>query len=118
MKLRKIFLSLVMAWSVVWGIQVVGQAGMSLLVPGKYSAKVTAIACEACPPEIMKTLQAQTGVKDITVDAKTSTVQFTVLPGAHVWIPELQKALKAASDQMGMGADFELKNLVRAADTE
>jgi cation transport ATPase len=82
---------------------------------GTYSANVTGILCSACPPEIEKTLKAQSGVDKVSVDQKTSTVQFTIKPGAKVQLPDLQKALKAASDQMGMGADYRLKNLKKAS---
>jgi hypothetical protein len=85
--------------------------GARILTPGNYSARVTAIPCEACPPEIVRTLKAQPGIDGISVDPKASTVQFTVKPGAPIPLVDLQKALKAASDQMGMGADYQLKDV-------
>ena len=85
------------------------------LQAGKYSAKVTAIPCAACPPEIVKTLNAQAAIEDVSVDPKASAVTFTIKPGMVVLLSDLQKALKTASDQMGMGADYQLKNVKKAS---
>lgn len=98
------------------GVRADDPAEAKVLDPGKYSASVVAIPCDACPPVIEKTLKAQPGIDAVSVDQKASSVQFTVKPGARVPLPDLQKALKAASDEMGMGADYRLKN-VKTADS-
>ena len=85
------------------------------LKSGQYSAKVAAIPCAACPPEIVKTLKAQPAIDEVSVDQKASTVEFIVKPGTQVLLSDLQKALKAASDQMGMGADYQLKNVKKVS---
>src|ERR1017187_9933326 len=83
----------------------------NVLEAGTYTAKVAAIPCEACPPVIEKTFKAQPGIDQVSVDQKTSSLTFTVKPGAQVQLPDLQSALKAASDQMGMGADYQLHDI-------
>ncbi|HVO33760.1 MAG TPA: hypothetical protein VMU17_07580 [Elusimicrobiota bacterium] len=86
---------------------------VAILKSGSYKAGVVAIPCEACPPVIVSTLRAQKGITDVVVDQKTSTVQFRVQPGSSVKLANLQTALKAASDEMGMDADYRLKNVNR-----
>ena len=79
------------------------------LTPGRYTAKVKMLACEACGPEVEKTLNGIKGVEGAKVDSKASTVQFGVKDTLKV--AELQKTLKAASEQMGMGADYSLSKI-------
>lgn len=86
-----------------------------ILRAGSYTAQVAAIPCEGCPPIIESTMLAQPGIVSAKADQKTSTLVFTVKPEARVKVSDLQKALKAASDQMGMGADYSLKNIKKAA---
>jgi hypothetical protein len=47
----------------------------------------------------------------VKVDQDKKTVQFTVKKDATVKVSDLQKALKAAADRMGMGADYTLSDL-------
>ena len=86
-----------------------------VLQAGTYTAHVAAIPCEGCPPIIESTMLSQKGIASAKADQKTSTLAFTVKPEARVKVSDLQKALKAASDQMGMGADYSLKNIKEAA---
>lgn len=79
------------------------------LTKGQYTAKVKMLACEACGPEVEKTLNGVKGVEAAKVDSKTSTVRFGVKDS--VKLAELQKTLKAASEQMGMGADYSLSKI-------
>lgn len=79
------------------------------LAPGRYTAKVKMLACEACGPEVEKTLNGIKGVEAAKVDSKTSTVQFGVKDPLQVVL--LQKTLRAASEQMGMGADYSLSKI-------
>lgn len=81
------------------------------LKAGKYTANATALACAACVDEIEKTLKGFKELDEVAVKQETSGVAFTVKPGAKVKLSKLQKALKAASDNMGMGADYTLKDL-------
>ena len=85
------------------------------LKEGSYTAKVTALTCDACAPEVKKTLSGIEGVGSVSVDTKTRTVTFTIEKGANVTEAALQKALKAASDKMGMGADYTLHEIKRSA---
>ena len=85
-----------------------------VLQAGKYTARVTAIPCEGCPPVIEQTMLAQPGIASAKADQKTSTLVFTVKPDARVNVLAVQKALKIASDQMGMGADYSLKDIKKA----
>jgi copper chaperone CopZ len=79
------------------------------LAPGRYTAKVKMLACEGCGPEVEKTLNGVKGVEAAKVDSKTSTVEFGVKD--PVKVAELQKTLKAASEEMGMGADYSLSKI-------
>jgi hypothetical protein len=88
--------------------------GDPVLLTGKYTAQVTAIPCEGCPPVIEQTMLAQPGIATAKADQKTSTLTFTIKPDAQVNVSDLQKALKAASDQMGMGADYSLKDIKKS----
>ena len=85
--------------------------GDLVLQAGTYTAQVAAIPCEGCPPVIEQTMLAQPGIATAKADQKTSSLTFTIKPDAQVNAADLQKALKAASDQMGMGADYSLKNI-------
>jgi hypothetical protein len=89
------------------------QTDKPVLKAGKYTAKVTAIPCEGCPPVIEKTMLDQKGIGSAKADQKTSTLSFTVKQGSVIKVPDLQKALKSASDEMGMGADYTLKNITK-----
>lgn len=83
------------------------------LKEGSYIAKVTALPCDACAPEVKKTLSGIEGVGSVSVDTRSRTVTFAIEKGANVTEAALQKALKAASDKMGMGADYTLHELKR-----
>ena len=114
MKLKEVFAGLIIGVLVVSGVFAADKPAGKVLKAGTYSAKVAAIPCAACPPEIVKTLKAQPAIDEVSVNQKASTVTFTVKPGMEVALPDLQKKLKAASDQMGMGADYQLKNVKNA----
>lgn len=112
---RKVILTGLLAVALaVPGAWAADKAVSKTLQSGKYSAKVVAIPCAACPPEIEKTLKAQPAIDEVSVDQKSSTVRFSVKAGAQVQLSDLQKALKTASEQMGMGADYRLKNVKKA----
>jgi hypothetical protein len=82
-----------------------------VLRSGTYAAKVKAIVCDGCGPLIQKTLQGMKEIEAVKVDQDKKTVQFTVKKDATVKVSDLQKALKAAADRMGMGADYTLSDL-------
>jgi copper chaperone CopZ len=88
----------------------VGQSP-DILKPGDYSAKVKAITCGGCGPLIKKTMQAMKEIESVTVDSEKKTVQFVVKKDNPLKLSELQKALNAAADKMGMGADYTLLDL-------
>lgn len=83
-------------------------SSVKTLSPGYYTAKVGAITCGGCGPTIEKTMGQVPGIGAAQVDAKTGTVRFAVLVNKEVQVAQLQEALKASSDQMGMGADYQL----------
>lgn len=114
MKRKEMFMGLMVPLLVVAVVSAADKAAAKVLKEGMYSAMVTAIPCNACPPKIEEALKAQPAIDSVSVDQKTSTVRFSVKTGAQVPLSELQKALKAASDQMGMGADYQLKNVKKA----
>jgi len=84
------------------------------LNPGTYTAKVKAIVCGGCGPLIEKTLQGMKEIEKAKVDQAKATLQFSVKNGATIKTSDLQKALKAAADKMGMGADYTLSDLKAA----
>ena len=81
------------------------------LKAGQYTAKVKAIVCGGCGPLIQKTLANFKELEAVTVDQKASSVQFTIKKDATVKLTELQKALDAAANRMGMGADYTLSDV-------
>ncbi len=86
-------------------------AADDVLAAGTYTAKVKAMTCGGCPPLVKKTMEGQKGIESATVDRQTSTVQFTVKKDSTIKVADLQTALKAASDKMGMGADYTLSDI-------
>lgn len=95
-----------------------GDHGSKMLTSGRYTAKAKALVCGACAKKITDTARAFPGIKNVTVDEKSSTLNFTVDPDAHVDAAKLQAALKASSDEMGMGADYTLLNIRKADKTK
>lgn len=83
-----------------------------VLPEGHYSAKAKVLVCGACADEIGKTLKAMPALDSVAVEAKTGRVEFSVKEGKTVQWSVLQKALKAASDHMGMGADYRLSEFM------
>lgn len=81
------------------------------LMPGTYTAKVKAIVCGDCVPMIQKTLQNFKELEAVTVDKKSSTVQFSLKKGSMTTQLDLQKALDTAAKRMGMGADYTLSDV-------
>ena len=82
-----------------------------VLKPGEYAATAKALVCEACAEEIEKTLKRYPGVEAVTVAPKDGKIQFKIKAGTTVKLDELQTALKAESDKMGMGADYTLRDV-------
>lgn len=82
--------------------------GVQTLSSGYYTAKIGAITCGGCGPTIEKTMGQVPGIGAAQVDAKAGTVRFAVLVNKEVSVANLQKALGASADQMGMGADYTL----------
>jgi hypothetical protein len=114
MKRRLILSSLLVGLSATIALAETPAVKDQVLMSGTYTAQVTAIPCEGCPPVIEKTMLDQQGILSAKADQKTSTLTFTVKPEAQVNVSDLQKALKSASDEMGMGADYTLKNVKKA----
>ncbi len=85
-----------------------------VLKAGEYTAKVKALVCAGCGPLIVKTMKAMKEIDTVSVDQAKKTVQFTVKKDAALKTADLQKALKGAADQMGMGADYTLSELKAA----
>jgi hypothetical protein len=88
-----------------------GGQDKDMLMAGTYTAKVKAIVCGMCAPLIQKTLQDFKEIEAVTVDQKSSTVQFSVKKGSMTTLSALQKALDAAAKSMGMGADYTLSDV-------
>jgi hypothetical protein len=82
-----------------------------MLMPGVYTAKVKAIVCGACGPLIQTTLQNFKELDSVSVDQKSSSVQFSVKKGSMTTVGDLQKALDSAAKHMGMGADYTLSDV-------
>lgn len=97
----------------VWAHEGHGKA--QTLKPGRYTATVAALVCDACGPKVQQTLESRSELQDVSVDQKAKTVAFTVKPDAQVKVTDLQKSLKAAAQEMGMGADYHLKGIKKAS---
>lgn len=82
-----------------------------VLKAGRYSATVTAMVCGMCAGNVERTLKAFHGVEGVKVAKGSTKVEFSVKRGAKVDLARLQQKLKAASDDMGMGADYTLKDV-------
>jgi hypothetical protein len=82
-----------------------------MLMPGTYTARVKAIVCGECVPQIQKALQNFKELEAVTVDKKSSIVQFSVKRGSMTTQSDLQKALNTAAKRMGMGADYTLSDV-------
>ena len=81
------------------------------LKAGTYEATVKAIVCGGCGEFIQNTLEENKSLENISVDQKTRRLQFTVKKGSTAQLADLQLALKASADRMGMGADYTLDDL-------
>lgn len=90
-----------------------GKGAKEVLKAGSYTATVAALVCGACPPEVEKTLKTFPGIEGVSVSQEKSTANFKIKKGASVKVSKLQAALKAASDKMGMGADYSLRDIRR-----
>lgn len=90
---------------------ILARQSQDILKPGEYTAKVKAIVCGGCGPLIVKTMRAMKEIDSVTVDSEKMTVQFVVKKDQTLKMADLQKALKAAADQMKMGADYTLSDL-------
>lgn len=84
------------------------------LSTGRYTAKVKALVCGACAKKIAQTARAFPGLQNVSVDEKSSALRFAVEPDVQVDVAKLQAAMKAASDEMGMGADYTLSDIRKA----
>jgi hypothetical protein len=82
-----------------------------VLSPGTYTATVKAIVCGGCGPLIKRTLEGLKQIDSATVDQQAKTVQFAVKKDTTIKVSEIQTALKAAADKMGMGADYTLSDV-------
>ncbi len=92
-----------------------GHEAAVTLKAGRYTATVKALVCGACAPEVKKTVASFPGVRDVVVDKDKSVLSFSVKKGKSINVAKLQAALKAASDKMGMGADYSLNDIEPAA---
>ncbi len=86
-----------------------------VLTSGAYSAEVKGIVCGGCGSFIQQTLEKINGIEKVSVDQDKKIVQFQIKKDAKVKIAEVQKALKASADKMGMGADYQLRSLKKAS---
>ncbi len=86
----------------------VAQQDKEVMAAGTYTAKVKAIVCGGCGPLIKSTLEGMKQIEAVSVDQAQKSVQFTVKKNSTVKLADVQKALKKASDKMGMGADYTL----------
>lgn len=84
---------------------------LRFLGAGTYTATVKALVCEACGPKVVETLSSVPGIADVSVDQAKSQLTFAVKKGSKINVASLQKKLKAVSDQMGMGADYSLRDI-------
>lgn len=106
--LKRMMLAAMMTGMVVVGAWAAPKKAQTLK-PGKYNATAKAVVCSACAAEIEKTLKGFPGVEGVTVVPEGGGVRFKVKKA--VKLDDLQKALRADSDKMGMGADYTLRDI-------
>lgn len=87
------------------------RAADDVLGAGTYTAKVKALTCRGCGPLVKKTMEGLKGIESASVDQQTSIVEFTVKKDNAIKVSEIQTALKAAAEKMGMGADYTLSDV-------
>ena len=90
---------------------VITRAGENSLRAGTYTAKVKALVCRGCGPLVKKTMEDLKAIESASVDQQASTVEFKVRKDNTIKVSEIQTALKAAADRMGMGADYTLSDV-------
>lgn len=117
---RKAMLLSVMVMTAVTGLSAVESKkatsrNAAEIGPGAYQATVKAIVCDGCGEFIQKTMASQSGIGVVVVDQKAKLVTFRVNDGAKIKVANLQKALAASAEQMGMGADYTLHNIKKVA---
>ena len=89
----------------------VARAADDVLNAGTYTAKIKALTCKGCGPLVKKTMEGLKAIESASVDQQTSSLQFTVKKDNTIKLSEIQTALKAAADKMGMGADYTLSEV-------
>ena len=82
-----------------------------VLAAGEYSAQVKGIVCSGCGQIIQQTLEKMKGIDKVSVNQDEKTVKFQVRQGQKLKLLDVQRALQDAAGHMGMGADYELRNL-------
>ena len=111
MKATSLFRVLIVCCAVLGVVATSVRAADDVLNAGAYTAKVKAMTCGGCPPLVKKTMEGLKGIESAAVDRQSSSVEFTVKKDNTVKVADLQTALKAASDKMGMGADYTLSDI-------
>lgn len=86
-----------------------------VLTSGAYSAQVKGIVCSGCGAYIQDTLEKFKGIDKVSVDQDKKLVQFQVKRDVKIKLGEVQKALKASADKMGMGADYQLMDIKKGS---
>lgn len=79
------------------------------LAPGAYVATLPAFVCGGCAEWAQGRLQKDKRLTDVTVDAESRVLGFRVKSGPAVTVGEIQKILDGAAAQMGMGADYTMR---------
>jgi hypothetical protein len=111
MSLRNVLVAMAATLVLLAVLSAASGQSQDVLKPGAYTAKVKAITCSGCGPLIVKTMQGMKEIESVSVDSAKKTVQFAVKRDSTLKISELEKALKAAAERMGMGADYTLLDL-------
>lgn len=89
----------------------VARQSQVILAAGTYTAKVQAIVCSGCGPAIKEALLSMKEIDAVSVDSAKKTVQFSVKKNTTVKLSDIQKILKGAAAEMGMGADYTLSSV-------
>lgn len=103
-------LALVLGASWSFGARYDKQGKVCCLTKGEsYTAPIKGLVCSGCAENIRQALLKLKGVEDASLDAEKGVL--TVKAKDTVKIKAIQKALKAASAKMGMGAKYEIGEL-------
>ncbi|MFA6091516.1 MAG: cation transporter [Elusimicrobiota bacterium] len=81
------------------------------LAPGRHTAKLRGILCEACKRAILRELRKLPEIEEASFDEETPTLSLTVAKKKNLRLSRIQRALAEASSRIDLGTEFTLEEL-------